>query len=220
MANPKLHIGKEILWEESVFPVDFEDIDNSKIIEHYHELKKEDPVGIVKSNHGGYQVMLAGNRNEELDKLMCGLAQAASEIYNKGYAHKEKLVISNCWFNGNEYGDSNVLHNHPGAVLSGVYYLTDGKPEHGEITLIRPNRNEVLSFKNAKEEMPNDVEYGLSYTRSASFPAVASRALLFAPWMEHFVTTNKTQDLRIVIGLNFSIEGREDECPFATLGIY
>jgi len=213
------NICKTILWEESIFSVDLEKIDNDKIIEHYHELKKEDPIGVSNSNNGGWQKMLAPGKCKELDGLLIDLECAASEIFNKTYKRKEQLVISNCWFNGNSYGDHNSVHTHPGSVLSGVYYLTDGKPEHGQIHFQRSNYESVHSFRFPSEQLdlaesnhPDHI--GLDYTTTASFIAKASRALFFGSWMQHGVSTNRTNDTRIVIGLNFYISGKEDLSPF------
>lgn len=210
----KAVIGQDIIWHESIFPVDIEGVDNNKIIEYYHETKKKSPEGVKNSNDGGYQIMIDPGECEELDKLVYALEDAATQIYNKGYDHKEKIVISNYWFNGNSFGDNNTVHNHPGATLSGVYYLTDGKVEHGTINFIRPNRSEIYSYRTPEEENAAAEDSPISYARQAEYTAKSSRALIFSPWLEHFVTANRTHDLRIVIGLNFTILGREDENPF------
>lgn len=213
-------ICKNILWEESLFIVDLEKINNEEIIKHYYELKEEDPIGVSNSNDGGWQKMLSPGRCEELDKVLRDIEGAATEIYNKQYKRKETLVISNCWFNGNNYGDNNMLHTHPGSVLSGVYYLTDGEIEHGTIHFQRSNADLIHSFRHPKEEgealasCESPLDIGVDYTRSARFEAKASRALIFGPWMEHGVTANRTHDTRIVIGLNFTILGKEHHSPF------
>lgn len=210
----KANIAKEVLWDESVFRADIEGIDNSLIIDYYHKLKKENPEGKNNSNDGGYQVYLEPDNCEELDRLMITLSDLASAVWNRGFERKEQLVISNCWFNGNSFGDNNLVHTHPGATLSGVYYLTDGKPEHGEIHFCRSNHQVVHSFRSVEEERKaaySEEQPAMSYNRAAQFCAKASRALLFAPWLEHGVTSNKTNDLRIVIGLNFTVAGKENE---------
>jgi uncharacterized protein (TIGR02466 family) len=216
MTKRRVNITKDVLWDESVFQSLVEGIDNSKIIEHYYELEKEDPKGKRNSNDGGWQKFLEPNRCKELDRLLESLQEVATDIWNKGYDRKETLTISNAWFNGNNFGDNNIIHTHPGATMSGVYYLTEGKSEHGMIHFVRPNMREVTSFRKPSEEEqfrinePGKESAEMCYTRTVSYPAKESLALIFAPWIPHYVTSNRTEELRIVIGLNFTILGKEN----------
>jgi uncharacterized protein (TIGR02466 family) len=208
MSNNTISIRKHYLWETSVFEVNMPNIDNEKITELYYEMQKKDPTGKTNSNEGGYQVFIRPWLCDELDKLLLGIEQAASDIYNEGWKTKYKLKVSNCWFNGNNFGDNNVVHTHPGATLSGVYYLTDGEPEHGMINFVRDNQNSIISGRQEDEEhepISNDNE--ICYNTRRDFTAKASKALIFGPWLQHYVTTNRTKETRIVIGLNFEVAG-------------
>ena len=37
-----------------------------------------------------------------------------------------RMTILNAWANINRFGDLNLFHDHPQAVISGVYFVDDG----------------------------------------------------------------------------------------------
>ena len=214
MTKRHVQITQQVMWDESAFFVDCGEIDNDKIIELYYKIQKEDPEGKTNSNDGGYQVMVDKESSKELHHLFSCIEDAATEIISRGYKKQNKLKIANAWLNGNEYGQCNIVHTHPGAVLSGVYYVTDTNPENGEIHLTRPNADllEHYRFRSDEDEDDRCDDEPIAYNMGsiAAFPANASTAILFAPWIPHYVTTNKTKDIRIAIGLNFRFEDEND----------
>jgi uncharacterized protein (TIGR02466 family) len=205
----KIEVEKCLLWEESYFHVSIPDIDNKRLIEFYYETLKKTPEGVRNSNIGGYQEFIDRSECKELEKVLRRLESSATRIYNEGFKNERKLVVSNVWFNGNLKCDYNHEHTHPGAILSGVYYITDSTEENGEIHFSRPNSCSVnLAWPGKQEQIGASA---ICFNVGLKAPCKASEALLFAPWIRHGVGVNRTDDLRLVLGLNFTFADEDND---------
>ena len=71
-----------------------------------------------KTNVGGYQSHDLQLNHPILQPLIAKL------VHHSGTFRGNAQVISNMWFNVNQYKDSNAPHIHPLSVYSGVYYVT------------------------------------------------------------------------------------------------
>ena len=43
------------------------------------------------------------------------------------FKFKKRVKFSNMWININSYKDSNIIHTHPGCLISGVYYNSEDR---------------------------------------------------------------------------------------------
>ena len=95
-------------------------------------------------------------------------------------------------------GDISTPHTHPGAHLSGVYYVTmseearESQPGAGDLVLVDPRiRASVAPLRGQKS--------------NAMFTPKAGFSILFPSWLEHFVLPFKGEGVRISIAYNVAL---------------
>ena len=96
-----------------------------------------------------------------------------------------------CWATVLGAGDISAPHVHPGAELSGVYYLQvpdDLLPGEGVIRLIDPRPGARYSKVFSGQTM--------------NITPTPGQVLVFPSWIEHFVTAHTTGGHRISIAWN------------------
>ena len=115
--------------------------------------------------------------------------------------------LANMWANVNRSGDGNEYHSHPGAYLSGVYYVDDGgiaadASLGGELEFMDPRG--PLPAMNAPHlgfAMPG----GLSAGATERVPPKSGRLVLFPAWMMHQVRPYRGAALRISVAFNLTL---------------
>ena len=115
-------------------------------------LKKEQlilTIKKIKNNKGRYLSNFTGYQSYDLkikefkDLIKC--VELEANKYSKELGISKKLTVCNFWLNINKYKDSNVVHNHPDSILSGVYYVN--VPEKsGRIVFRNPTISYLGSF--------------------------------------------------------------------------
>tara|TARA_B100000745_G_scaffold266980_1_gene192519 strand:+ start:289 stop:852 length:564 start_codon:yes stop_codon:yes gene_type:complete len=144
-----------------------------------------------KSNVGGYQSQDLQLNNPILQPLITKLEHHSSNFRGN------TQVISNMWFNINQYKDSNASHIHPFSVYSGVYYITT--PENcGLIQFEHPAQDLLLYW--------GTIASGASHASSiCKYSAIKNTLYIFPSWLKHSVLPNKNQEeKRISISFNTS----------------
>ena len=103
------------------------------------------------------------------------------------------MMLDTVWYNVCPKGGYNETHVHPGAFLSGVYYLK--KPEKsGDINFHDPRKGSMCSRE------PQHVARG-SLQR---VDAKEGDIIIFPGWLEHSVEPNFDEEDRISISFNVS----------------
>jgi uncharacterized protein (TIGR02466 family) len=204
MSDLEMKIDRHDLWCDTMFNVSVPQVDNQAILDFYHDLRSKNQ-GIVRSNRGGWQCDVGFNMCQALDDMFHKVEYAATHIFRDVLGIQENLVLANAWLNSNQYGNSNSLHTHPGALFSGVYYVNgNGDDDNGTIGFCREGAHSVEQTLTTTERTREYHERDRSWRVAHSVPAAESHALLFAPWIVHEVTTNLTDFDRLVVGLNFT----------------
>ena len=98
--------------------------DTKKIEKYCLKLKKEEEPGRNISNVGGWQSENLQGKHLVLNELFEEIEHYGND-FAKSLNIKTSLKLSNIWININQYKDWNMLHNHPGATFSGVYYVNE-----------------------------------------------------------------------------------------------
>lgn len=184
-------IENKIIFPNVVSTTQLE-IDNEKLQEYIYSLQEIDSAGRTVSNRGGWQSPDIDPHAPELKDFINELLSVTEAVATE--LHLENLVLSNLWFNVNGPHSYNQTHAHPGAILSGTYYVK--KPEHsGSLEFMRADGGEHLNTENRKS----------FFTDSwAVFEATEGTLVLFPGWLKHSVGPNLTFEDRISISFNFS----------------
>jgi len=144
-----------------------------------------------KSNIGGYQSQDLQLNHPILQPLIKELEHHSSTFRGN------TQLISNMWFNVNEYKDSNAPHIHPFSIYSGVYYIES--PENcGQIQFEHPATDLLMYWEK--------IASGASHASSIyKYPAIKNTLYIFPSWLKHSVTPNNNQEeKRISISFNTS----------------
>jgi len=98
------------------------------------------------------------------------------------------------WANVSRDGGYNKVHNHPGAVWSGVVYIDMGDPEP------EPRDNACIEFV--------DPRPGNIHTNKLQIRPSAGQLLMFPAWLYHYVNPYKGKGTRISVAFNVNVEVR------------
>ena len=168
------------------------------LIEFCYEMKRKDEKGVELSNLGGWQSDNVGDETHtEFVKLKTEIEDAAN-IYHREIQLKKTYnqKIDNIWVNINQKGHCNALHNHVGAVFSGVFYLTKG--ETSPIDFENPLKDiNIHYWRKAIIGEWNSVN-----SVSFSLHPKPNTLLIFPSWLQHKVSMNKENTDRISFSFN------------------
>ena len=170
------------------------DLDIKKLQSFCNEYQHKD-TGRVSSNVGGYQSNDLPLNDVSLHPLIQEIKKHSSK-FAKEFLINNEQVLSNMWMNSNLYKDTNRPHSHPGADISGAYYVKT-PDECGGIVFENPMKD-VFSYYFKYLENPN--EYNSTFMCK---PVAENTLYLFPGWLNHFVdpNLNKTEE-RISISFN------------------
>jgi uncharacterized protein (TIGR02466 family) len=198
-----LKSSKIELWHDAIHSFDLSDyVDNQAIIEHCHEVRKEDPEGIIRSNVGGWQKAADRRINPALDHMYDVAEKHINELCRRDFLMDQFLRMSYGWFNSNKGGDYNQDHTHPGAVLAAVYYIKQ-KPEQGGV---RFTRHESFSF-GIHQTIPEYMEgphLANQFKSSEVYMPREYELIVFPAWLAHSVEPNRSDEERLNIAMNFA----------------
>jgi len=152
--------------------------------------------GVQISNYLGWQSNPIRHGDcEEFDKLVSVLNE---QIHNCSVqADLPELQVQNIWININKPGAYNHLHNHAGALLSGVYYVKS-TPEQGNIFFERGD--------NAEYFLPPMEKPNYFTSTATTYKAMSDALYIFPGWLKHSVQPNLTKDDRISISFNYGVK--------------
>ena len=144
------------------------DLDSKKIQSYCIEHLQKDK-GINLSNVGGYHSHDLPLNDISLQPLIKEI-ETHSNKFAKAFLNNNKQVMTNIWFNINQYKDSNQAHNHAGMDIAGVYYVKTPS-ECGHIIFEHPLAHSFGYYyynmctgdqRDLTEQHFNDEEYNLN----------------------------------------------------------
>jgi len=188
------------------------DLDLEKLTEFAFEMWNKDKRGVRGSNIGGWQ---SDNNIEEEYEEFIRLKKEISQYLQKYHSiifsrmeFKTNVVqsLANMWINNNEKYHYNNWHNHPGATLSGVYYIKhDGSREQGDIMFKHPvNQFTHIVTNHWPLELikkHNEITSGVINVTPKS-----NKLLIFPSWLEHRVEANLKNESRISLSFNSTLK--------------
>ena len=169
-------------------------VDNVDIAQYAYRRKKEDK-GVTISNFGGWQSSpIQQGDNLSVDQLIRDILDVEIDNCRRQVGLKP-VELYNIWININPPGSYNHLHNHVGAVFSGVYYVSADETQ-GNIQFERSD--------GAEYHLPLDVENLTYYNATRStYKAKTGGLYIFPGWLKHSVQGNQSQKDRISISFNY-----------------
>ena len=192
-------------FPEPVFKYKLEDFKNlnKELSEYIYKLQAEDKDGIEKSNKGGWH-----SRNFELtvkssaqNRFAIIVQKYILKVFNNnGWKTENKNIrIKEMWAIINKNGDFNVVHTHPNCYLSAAYYVK--APEKcGKFQIENPN----IAKRNFYPEIKRKNELNL---KVAGIEIEEGDLLIFPGYLPHKVSTNESNEDRVVISFNVDIKG-------------
>jgi uncharacterized protein (TIGR02466 family) len=153
-----------------------------------------------RSTRDGFQSRDDINHHPLFKEFFDVILQVFSEIVCKDYQidveARQQLFVKKAWVNVNPTGGYNVIHNHPNAFFSGVYYL-QADENSGEIVFLNPVSEQGLT-------MPHElINRSSIYTSDRYFYSPKQDLLLLFPsYINHYVHPNQSPDERICIAFN------------------
>ena len=187
--------------EDFIFPIKLvsekldESFDLSKIKKFISE-QKENNLTETRSNKGGWQSKNYKYSKDTVDDSLIpfvDLVDRAIKTYSNGsrfgHLNNVEVYLRSFWMNVNSPGAHNVLHIHPGSVLSGVFWVSC--PENCGRLIVR-HPNEMVNYYLGPDELSIDPQEGL--------------LVLFPSYLPHLVEPNQSSEDRISISFNLSIK--------------
>ena len=192
----------------TIFPTilhDFKSIDYNKkeLVNFCYSEKKKHPEGIERSNKGNS--WHSSDHYMEEDNLLSSILLSSIDNYfasNKIFKEKMQYCILNAWININSKGGSNVLHDHPGSSLSGVFWINAPK-DSGNIVFRNPNSfTEASTLYGYADHLTESLnKYETFYLNPQE-----GYMVLFPSHIQHRVRENRSNKDRISMSFNILIK--------------
>ncbi len=171
------------------------DIDNDKLVNYALSLKNRPGASI--SNIGGYQSLKIDLSNDTFN-VLGPLIEQINELLltiSEKYNLRKTAKVLELWININDTGDYNMSHVHPGAVLSGVYYIkTNGT---GTLDILR-SKEEAYLWQSIVNENQNKETWS-----GVSFIPKSGKVLVFPSWVDHAVAPCEGQRISLAFNAGF-----------------
>jgi len=172
--------------------------------------KSEADSGVTVSNAGGWQ---SDHALPEwggapvitiLDALKALIGKITLPIQNGQAAPGLIEWKINGWANINRKGDSNLVHTHPGAYWSAVYYVLTDDNDHtgGELELLDPRGALPLMYCPL---LRVGLQGHLTAGNTELHKPKAGECIIFPSWLQHSVRRYTGDATRISLAFNFSI---------------
>jgi uncharacterized protein (TIGR02466 family) len=185
-----LSIFPTFVWKIQSTPEFYEKV-NTKILK---ALNRMNPDLANISLGDSWQSNLQLHKHEEFIDLVPRIHTTAKTVLRFLKVSYDAVEITGCWANINSTVASHAIHSHPNNFLSGVYYVQtqaradtinfhDPRPQTG---IIRPPVTE-LTTQNTDQVVVN---------------VSTGTLLMFPAYLEHSVSRNESDKLRISISFN------------------
>jgi uncharacterized protein (TIGR02466 family) len=198
---------------------------NQELAEMILEHEKSDDLGRgIRSNAGGWQsrgnlIMLLEPCIQKLKQRVETMVFALlGELIRKDGTERTFTLLIDSWANVCRTGNYNVVHTHPNAMWSIVYYVASGEPDEsipycGLLELLDPR------------EAANYIQVPQTVLDSRAFiENVPGKMILFPSWAKHMVHPFIGKGVRISVASNinvveeFKTKRAQDYAPGTTTG--
>ena len=185
------------IFKTTIFKTKIENLNYTKYFLNLLKIEKKNNQGKKVSNIGGFQ---SKNYNVIDNKkiLQDIFFNPAREFIEKLNPKKElKITLGGFWINSNLNNDYNLLHNHSGSAISGVYYLK--APKNSGCLVFQNGDLSKLSSNNFNY-FDNENYYCRYHIEPKKFDLY-----LFTSETLHYVEPNRSEEERISVAFNLNI---------------
>jgi uncharacterized protein (TIGR02466 family) len=162
--------------------------------------QSKDREGISKSNIKGWHSKDFNMQENEPKNFIKFILPAIEQVITDMNWEKQKqsININNMWAIINTGGSANLRHQHGNSTISGAYYVRAPK-NSGDIVFYDPRPAPVYTYPKAlNPNLLNAQVNGINPKEGA--------LVLFPSYLDHSVNENLSNDERIVISFNITIQ--------------
>ena len=173
---------------------------NEQMYEFIKINQSKDQEGISKSNIKGWHSKDFNMQENEPKNFIKFILPAIEQVITDMNWEKQKqsININNMWAIINTGGSANLRHQHGNSTISGAYYVRAPK-NSGDIVFYDPRPAPVYTYPKAvNPNLLNAQVNGISPKEGA--------LVLFPSYLDHSVNENLSDEERIVISFNISIQ--------------
>ena len=173
---------------------------NEKMYKFIKITQLKDQEGIKKSNNKGWHSKDFNMQENDPKNFIKFILPAIEQVITDMNWEKQKqsININNMWAIINTGGSANLRHQHGNSTISGAYYVRAPK-NSGDIVFYDPRPAPVYTYPKAiNPNFLNAQVNGISPKEGA--------LVLFPSYLDHSVNENLSNDERIVISFNITIQ--------------
>tara|TARA_X000000368_G_scaffold107235_1_gene83291 strand:- start:662 stop:1249 length:588 start_codon:yes stop_codon:yes gene_type:complete len=173
---------------------------NKEMHEYIIDLQSKDPDGISKSNFKGWHSKDFDMKHEQPKNFITSIKNNVNFALNDmGWdLNKQTVKIKSVWAIINRKDAWNQKHHHSNSDLSAAYYVS-AHDKCGDIVFYDPRPAPVHNHPISK--FPNKLNATVN-----SIKPEPGMLVLFPSYLEHSVNPNLSDEKRIVISFNLSLE--------------
>lgn len=171
------------------------------VISNYCYDKEKTESGNIISNVGGWQS--SNIINDPFEFIGCLEREVLNRIKkisdDVGFNKNAQYKINNMWININRKNNYNLLHDHPGSIFAGTFYVKSSK-NCGNLTFCSSRK------KSWCLEQMIDENFTPYNSQTYKIVPEENNLVLFMSSMDHYVESNLSNDDRISISFNVGIK--------------
>jgi uncharacterized protein (TIGR02466 family) len=189
--------------EQDIFPTlileDNLDLNVKAMNDYAYETRKKGHIR-DNSNIGGQHPINVDLEEPVLQPLIKYITKM-SHVYSKKLLIDKKYVLTvvSMWFIINNHKDYIILHTHPGAYLSGVFY-SRASVGCGKLVFKNPNPRLESYWRPKYFKMYTPCNNAVSYVKPQT-----NGIMMFPSWLEHYVEHNENKEDRIAWSFNLEL---------------
>ena len=177
---------------------------NEQMYKFIKIIQSKDREGISKSNIKGWHSKDFNMQENEPKNFIKFILPAIEQVITDMNWEKQKqsININNMWAIINTGGSANLRHQHGNSTISGAYYVRAPK-NSGDIVFYDPRPAPVYTYPKAlNPNLLNAQVNGINPKEGA--------LVLFPSYLDHSVNENLSNEERIVISFNISIQHKSN----------
>ena len=179
----------------------FENI-NKEMFNFIKESRRKDEEGIKRSNNKGWHSKDFNMKEIEPQNFINSISPSIEKVMTDMNWEKTKqsIKISNMWAIINTGGSTNSRHQHSNSTISAAYYVRAPK-NCGDIVFYDPRPAPVFCY-------PAAIASNLLNAQVNSITPKEGALILFPSYVDHSVNENLSNEERIVISFNVTIQSQ------------